>query len=1350
MKKPCLTVALTVALTLVCALLAPPVQAHNGTAGICLPVHGITIDGDLSDWPDDLPRYPIRVQEGGMLTDPNDLEASFQMGFDLDENAIYIAIDVVQDESTVIDTSVAGRYDYQDGTDVRVNLGHAVGDSTGVHHYGFWGTNLQAWKKGKLADVTAAVSRRRRNGHQYEWRIDLTELSEGEFQLTNRSVIGLGVAVMDVDEDGIPSYVTWGPLKGGQAYDFNSDAIILSDPHQAGSLSGRVRWDEQSITGPSTLAIESTQSQVLHIDLKTDDSGDFAIDVPAGEYRIHLVEGDGGQDRIIELAPGDSLQFDLLRSLQMGRSGATAGRDSIAAGPGDHQGLWHTFGASDGLPGFVYALAQDHDGALWIGTNGGLFRYDGEFFTRISDFGIITSLTVDGDGDVWFAGSSLRYSNGLGYWDGEQVTRYNLPNKVNDIHLAADGSLWVGTSGGVSRWLEGRLQPVPGLTNLRVTDIIDDVEGGLLVAHVGGLRRWIDDDHVEDLPAEHSPGEVPSHMLVDRHERTWLATRTVTPDYRRGPEGQLRVLGGTLPQPLLAVLGHTPVNVLLEDREGVMWIATTGRGLLSWNGQEVVAHTGQDGLGSNWAISLLQDREGHLWVGTTNGLSRYDGNHLYSLGVADGLSGSWIRNMVEGQDGDLWFATDQGLDRYDGTAVTNVNTNRSIVDAQIPDLVVDTAGGIWIASGQGVTRYDDDHSRSWGVADGLVHRKVIDLLASSDGSVWVVPEVGGVQRITDDRIETWTTEDGLPHERVTSVEQDLIGRVWFGTPRGLARMDDGRITSYDVDENGIFSLRADARGRLWGVWAAPTWNQLGVLLMEDSTLRTWGPEEGLPVDYLYLKRGAMLTDAHGDFWFSAGAGLVHINDEGLQVIGLDDGLPSEQIRAFSEDKGGVLWIGTNDGLSRYDGRVFRTLTRRDGLVQNFVNRILQAKNGDMWVATDGGVTRVRPRLTPPAVRIVSVLADRNYGAADTVRVPASQSTVRFEFRGRSLYTPTQRMVYLYQLVGVDDDWRQTPETAVEYTDLPSGPLRFQVQAVDLDLNYSELATVDLELQPSYTLVFLYSGLGLSLFGVVLASGYALRARQAQSQALQERNTALEATNQHLREMDELKSDFVSNVSHELRTPLTSIKGSVDNMLDGITGEINDKQARYLGRVQGNANRLSRLVDDLLDLSRIEAGRLELRPTNVDVAQIGRDVVANLQTLAADKQITLAIDTNGEATAWADADRVHQVLVNLVGNAVKFTPDGGQVDVRVSGDTDEVSAAVSDTGPGIEEEQRLTIFDKFHQVGQGTDRQGAGLGLAISQRLVELHGGSLHVDSEIGAGSTFTFTLPVHANGAEGD
>ena len=174
-------------------------------------------------------------------------------------------------------------------------------------------------------------------------------------------------------------------------------------------------------------------------------------------------------------------------------------------------------------------------------------------------------------------------------------------------------------------------------------------------------------------------------------------------------------------------------------------------------------------------------------------------------------------------------------------------------------------------------------------------------------------------------------------------------------------------------------------------------------------------------------------------------------------------------------------------------------------------------------------------------------------------------------------------------------------------------------------------------------------------------------------------------------------------------------------------------------MQGNANRLSRLVDDLLDLSRIEAGRLELRPTNIDVASIGQDVVASLQTLAADKKIALAIDTNGEATAWADADRVHQILVNLVGNAVKFTPDGGRVDVRVGGDTDVISAAVSDTGPGIEEEQLLTIFDKFHQVGRGADRQGAGLGLAISQRLVELHGGSLHVDSEVGVGSTFTFT-----------
>jgi two-component system sensor histidine kinase/response regulator len=231
----------------------------------------------------------------------------------------------------------------------------------------------------------------------------------------------------------------------------------------------------------------------------------------------------------------------------------------------------------------------------------------------------------------------------------------------------------------------------------------------------------------------------------------------------------------------------------------------------------------------------------------------------------------------------------------------------------------------------------------------------------------------------------------------------------------------------------------------------------------------------------------------------------------------------------------------------------------------------------------------------------------------------------------------------------------------------------------------------------------------------------------------------------LKELDKMKSDFVSNVSHELRTPLTSIKGSVDNMLDGLTGSLNEKQVRYLARIKSNSDRLSRLINDLLDLSRIESGRVEVRSTTLSLTALAEEVAEHLRSLAAEKLITIEVpSTNPQVTAWADRDKVTQILINLIGNAVKFTPQNGKVTVALEKNSDDyVQISVDDTGPGILPEEKNKIFSKFYQLAD-VDKQkpkGSGLGLAISKALVEMHGGRIWVESEVGKGSTFSFTLP---------
>ena len=251
------------------------------------------------------------------------------------------------------------------------------------------------------------------------------------------------------------------------------------------------------------------------------------------------------------------------------------------------------------------------------------------------------------------------------------------------------------------------------------------------------------------------------------------------------------------------------------------------------------------------------------------------------------------------------------------------------------------------------------------------------------------------------------------------------------------------------------------------------------------------------------------------------------------------------------------------------------------------------------------------------------------------------------------------------------------------------------------------------------------------------------------QELQARKIDLEIANERLMQIDKLKSGFVSNVSHELRTPLTAIGSLVDNMLDGVTGALNAKQTRYMSGIKDSTERLARLIHDLLDLSVIESGRTELKIAQFYLPSLIREVAENLTPMAQEKSLTMELPllTNGDLIAWADRDKITQVLTNLITNAVKFTPGGGNVKLTSEAISDGhwLQVGVIDNGPGIPQEEIRLIFDEFYQISQPGEKKamGVGLGLAICKKLVDLHGGRIRVESALGRGSAFYFTVPAH-------
>ncbi len=250
------------------------------------------------------------------------------------------------------------------------------------------------------------------------------------------------------------------------------------------------------------------------------------------------------------------------------------------------------------------------------------------------------------------------------------------------------------------------------------------------------------------------------------------------------------------------------------------------------------------------------------------------------------------------------------------------------------------------------------------------------------------------------------------------------------------------------------------------------------------------------------------------------------------------------------------------------------------------------------------------------------------------------------------------------------------------------------------------------------------------------------------QRVRERTQDLQTANNRLQELDHLKSSFVSIVSHELRTPMTSIKGLIENMMDGLTGELTERQTFYLSRVKHNIERLTRMINDLLDLSRIESGHMELETATVNIGNIAREVVELLQPMAEEQSLTFTTKIiDPIPLIQGDRDKLIQIFTNLTNNALKFTPPSGTVTVEVQYQADGyIHVCITDTGGGIHPDEQQMIFERFYR-SQSADpkNRGAGLGLAITKSLVELHGGTLGVESQVGEGSRFFFTLPTQTS-----
>ena len=1074
------------------------VQAHNGAVAIAVPVKGIEVDGDLADWPEGMRRYPIVWENEGRSKGEEDFSGWFRIGFIAEENSLYVAVEM-RDESVVIDTSGSGEpWDVQDGCDLYFDILHQR-QVRKIPTAALWGTTYH----GPGKSVKVAVMREGKH-HRYEWRVDVQGYSDGEVRLSSGMILGLDIVLRDKDEDGSLSWISWGMGDDKVRKVQNIGDVVLSDDYRSiGKIAGQVKWECDRVARRMKVEVNSRSAPEQWVRTITDPSGKFSVELPPGAYQIGSAFALGGGEEIgIELQAEGEEWVELILKRPQGKK-VRAGKGVIApARPGGRNGFWQTYGISDGLPpASISAITQDSQGRLWFGAGGlsngrGVICYDGaDFITYTTADGLahdkVNCIAKDQQGRLW-----LGTEGGLTRYDGESMVTYTtadglVGDQILSILADREGNIWLGTGSpywgvggvGLSRYdgdTFATFTMEDGLGNNNITTIAQDEKGTIWVGSGKGLSRY-GSNGFPQLAMEDSTVKGAIYSIVpDGHEGIWFG-RTGGASHFDG--------SGITHLSLDEELADRSVKEMLVDARGRLWLYPEWSGIYRYDGEKWVHFSASNGLGGDQLSSLYEDRDGALWFGILGGgLSRYDEDHIVTFTKEDGLLGDMIFSVGEGMDGSIWLGHGGGggVSRYDGEGFSHYPLTNEALGQAVWSIGRNREGHMFFGVPfVGVYRYDGEEvthlSKQMG-ARGIV--------AGRGEEMWFAAGGEGLFRYDGEEWERFSQENGWPINTAVGVVMDHQGRVWVGMSDGVAR--------YDGSEFVVFS-----------------------------------EEDGLPPSYIW----SVLEDSRGRIWCGSNDGGVAQYDGTKWHRFYHERILEAGVMSIIEDDRGDIWFGTfGGGIVRYDGLATQTLRMGDGLVHNSVQKMIVAGNGDIWIATEGGATRYRSRTSLPKIRMVDVTADRKYGDVDRVAVSSSQDFISFKYRGASMYTPPERMVYVHRLVGYDDEWRQTNLYEVEHRDLPVGEYTFEVKAVDLDLNYSEPLAVHLSVHPPYERIGLVGVAGLALIGLVIASGYGIRRRRERDRVreeyIREQQERLKAQEELARELEE-----ELQVAHEMQMGL---------------------------------------------------------------------------------------------------------------------------------------------------------------------------------------------------------------------
>lgn len=1023
----------------------------------------------------------------------------------------------------------------------------------------------------------------------------------------------------------------------------------------------------------------------------------------------------------------------------------------------------------------VLALTQDHNNKIWVGTIDGLNWYEGSRFAsyyRAPDDTAslannhIYSLHTDPQGAIWI-GTQV----GLSRYNivGNNFTNYSSPDNQPMQVLAIGepeegGRLLLATNAGLMIFNKntGQMKVQPELAGKTIYSVCRMNDGFLLGTSEGVCFYYERNENVTRLLLQ-LKGEVISGMLYDdRTGNCWLASLT-NGVYCIDNNFQIKKHYNKQNTP--ACFLTNSVRTLCQDDKGRIWIGTM-EGLLILEPEteifQLCRFSSEDptSLGHNSIRSILKDNQGGMWIGTF-----YGGlNYYHPLAPAFGrLQHSAWRNSLsdntvnciseEPESGNLWIGTNDGGLNYYNRKTGNFSFFRAGTSAN--SLKSDNIKCIW---------------------------------TDKDGSVYVGTHGGGLSRLNrkSGRIETYdfphsvslnnscyslldgTDLDGTELDRTKSA-----GTLWVGGMNGLFLFDKqtGELSPHPLAKKHnklenvlIYTLFRDSKGRIW------------IGTEESLFLYAGGKLEELHLSssaYLHglIQAFCVLEDSRHDIWVGSSTGL-YCYKEGAPTVWeqytMKDGLPNDFIYSILEDERGRLWLTTNKGLScfnREDG-TFLNYTKQDGLPHDQFNYsgACKAKDGTFFLGSLGGVAYFKPYelgdnpYSPDAVVTGAVVFNQVITDMKSDRVryyqdaqgrmlgmsfPSDQKLFNIRFAVIN-YLAGKRNQFVYKLEGFETEWnysRHVSFARASYSNLPPGEYVFKVKACNNNGKWSEATTeFFVHIIPMWYQTWWAKTLFACFFlGLLFFIIYFFIARAKMK--MQVRIEQIERSK--IEEVSQEKVRFYMNMSHELRTPLSLILAPLEELL-GQKSAIDTPVRQKLDYVYKNGRKLLHIVNQLLDFRKAEAGALPVHVMPVNVEGLLQDVLALFNENAQKRAISVSMESDLKGRLLpADKAYLETILMNLLSNAFKFTPDGGNISLSLHAEGDTYSFTVRDSGIGISVEQLDRIFERFYQVdGQ---RKGTGIGLSLVKMLVEKHHGTITVASEPNRYTEFKVTLPADIN-----